>query len=323
MPELFDSPDGVSAEERLLCLVLALLPSDRGMSKADIFATVRGYRDEFRAQGATEALNRKFDRDKDDLKSLGIPLTTSETDNPADAVYSIPKSEYSFSFTERELALLTAAGAVWSESAHSNEVREAQIRLAAADADGHDLVAYAPRVEMHDQAYGPVARAITDGRVITFPYLKPGESKYEQRVVSPLALVDYDGRWHLLAYDHKRNAERTFLLRRIVGKVGNLTGAPQATPTPATQSEFTAHLDALWDSLTATIRVTPETKAASVLGKRRGTVIAGDTYTVHFLDEAVFADELCEYGAEAVVAEPTSLRAAVVARLERLVSDHA
>jgi proteasome accessory factor B len=323
VPEQYDNLRSVSAEERLLCLVLALLPSERGMSKNDIFSNVRGYRDEFLRDGATEALNRKFDRDKDDLKSLGIPLRTSETENPADAVYFIPSHEYTFQFDERELALLTAAGAVWSESAHSTEVREASVRLAAADADGDDLSAYAPRIAMHEGSYSEFAKTIADGTVVSFPYLKPGEAKYEQRVVSPLALTNYDGRWHLLAYDHNRDAERTFLLRRVVGKVSPLKGAPLRRPDASTQADFHAHLDELWGRLTATIRVTPKSKAAGVLRNRRDTEVAGNTYTVHYLDEAVFADELCEYGAEAIVLEPASLRAAVIERLERLVSDHA
>jgi proteasome accessory factor B len=82
------------------------------------------------------------------------------------------------------------------------------------------------------------------------------------------------------------------------------------------------HLNKLWASLTATVRVAPLTKAAVSLANRKDTVVDGDVYTVHFLDEAVFADELCEYGTEAIVLEPESLRNAVIERLERLVDDH-
>jgi proteasome accessory factor B len=85
---------------------------------------------------------------------------------------------------------------------------------------------------------------------------------------------------------------------------------------------FIEHLDALWDSLSATIRVTPNTKAAMNLVHRRGTEVDGDMYTIHYLDEAVLADELCEYGAEAIVLEPASLRSAVIDRLRQLESDH-
>ena len=319
-----ENKDGVvSAEERLFCLLLALLPSDRGMSKLDIFTHVRGYRDEFRQTGATDSLNKKFERDKDELKSIGIPLKTSDTDNPADAVYSIAQKDYEFSFTPAELSLLTAASAVWSESAHSVDANEALIRLAAAD--GRDPVAAdaAPRVETHDAAYPEIASAVTKNQVVRFPYLKPGQAKYEIRTVTPLSVVNYDGRWHVLAFDQDREAERTFLLRRIVGKVSPLSSVtPAQKPDMRSATLFVAHLNKLWDSLSATVRVTPKTKAAIALANRRGTKVTGDVFTIHYLDEAVLADELCEYGAEAVVLTPESLRDAVIDRLRRLESDH-
>jgi len=320
-----DKFDGnVSAEERLFCLLLALLPSDRGMSKADIFTNVRGYRDEFGETGATDSLNKKFERDKEELKSMGIPLKTSEPENPADAEYFIPSDEYTFSFSAAELSLLTAASAVWSESAHSVEASEARLRLLAADGVDSAAANLAPRIDTHDVAYPSVAEAITKNQVVRFPYLKPGQAKYEVRTVTPLSVVNYDGRWHLLAFDHDREAERTFLLRRIVGKVLPVSHAtPAQKPDTRAANLFVRHLNELWDSLEATIRVTPGTKASVALSNRRSTTIDGDTYTIHYLDEAVLADELCEYGAEAIVLSPLSLRNAVIARLERLAGDHA
>ena len=316
--------DQVPAEERLWCLLLALVPSRRGMSKAEIFENVRGYREEFAATGATDALNKKFDRDKDELKSMGIPLVTSDDENPADAVYSISESDYEeLQFTPAEISLLTAASAVWRESAHSSEAREARIRLLATGVDDDaSLEAFAPRIDTRDTAYPAVVDAVTSRTAISFPYLKPGEAKAEVRRVSPIAIVNYDGRWHLLAYDHNRDAERTFLLRRIVGKVSTI-GASEIVPDMRAANIFTRHLIDLWNSLSATITVTPGTKAAVALANRNGTVVSGDSYTVHYLDEAVFADELCEYGAEAIVIEPQSLRDAVIDRLTRLAVDHA
>lgn len=303
--------------------MLALVPSSRGMSKQEIFETVRGYREEYLNKGASDALNKKFDRDKDELKSMGIPLTTSETENPADAVYSISESDYEeLSFTAAEIPLLTAASAVWRESAHSADAREAKMRLLAADvSDDAQLAAFAPRLDTHDVAYAPIADALTSGSDVSFPYLKPGDLKPMLRHVTPLGLAIFDGRWHLRAFDHDRDAERTFLLRRVVGKVVK-TGPSEKEREPRAGNILSAHLTELWNSLTATVRVAPKSKAAGVLANRNGTEVNGDLYTVHYLDEAVFADELCEYGAEAIVLEPASLRDAVIARLERLVADH-
>ena len=314
----------VSAEERLWCLIVALVAYNRGMSKHEIFDNVRGYRDDYHKSGVTPALDKMFENDKKRIKGLGIPLTTSDVENPADAVYSISESDYkSLQFSESEIALLTAAGAMWRDTAFTSDVREARIKLLAADAAGDpDLIAFVPSIHTAEDSYGVISEAIVEGRTISFPYLKPGETKPALRTVSPLSLLNFDGRWHLLTFDHDRDAERTFLLRRIVGKVVVL-GPALRRPTESTTHQFGEHLTALWDSLSATVRVSPHTKAAVALRNRQGTTVEGDTYTVHYSDEAVFADELCEYGAEAVVLAPPTLRSAVIGRLERLVDDHA
>lgn len=313
----------VSPEERLWCLIMALVSSGRGLSKNEIFKDVRGYREDFRTTGPSQALDKMFEYDKKHIKTLGIPLTTSVTENPADAVYSISESDYeALQFSDFDVTLLTAAGAMWRDSALANDAREARMKLLAADVDGDSQFdSLVPHIHTAEDSYAVLSEAILDGKSISFPYLKPGQFKPEMRYVSPLSIVNFDGRWHLLAFDDDRGAERTFLLRRIVGKV--VTGKPaEVRPDSTTTSRFSAHLTDLWNSLTATIRVAPQTKAAVALKNRSGTDIDGDLYTVHYIDEAVFADELCEYGAEAIVLEPQSLRDAVITRLETLVADH-
>ncbi|CAB4597509.1 MAG: WYL domain-containing protein [Actinobacteria bacterium] len=318
----------VPAEERTYCLLLALISEPYGLSKAMIYKSVRGYREDFLSSGVTDALEKKFERDKRELRSMGIPLMTSNHENPADQVYSISESDYEqLSFTDAEISLLTAASAVWSESALSSDARELKIRLLANDvATVAHLEAHAPRIETRDASYPSIANALESNSRIAFNYLKPGQFKPEKRVVSPLALVNYDGRWHLLAHDYERDAERTFLLRRIVGEVQDVrvkeSDPPAVDPRPRAGNELIVHLNELWRSLTATVRVAPQTKAAVSLANRKDTVVDGDVYTVHYLDEAVFADELCEYGVEAIVLEPQSLRDAVISRLERLADDH-
>ena len=320
--------DEVPAEERTYCLLLALISDPYGLSKATIFGSVRGYREEFGRDGASSALEKKFERDKDELRSMGIPLKTSNHDNPADQVYTISEADYEhLTFTDAEISLLTAASAVWSESALSSDARELRVRLRANDVttEAH-LEAHAPRIETRDAVYPSIADALASHSRISFNYLKPGQFKPERRIVTPLGLVNFDGRWHLLAHDYGRDSERTFLLRRIVGEVNRVrVGAgdpPDVEKSPRAGNELVIHLKQLWASLTATVRVTPGTKAAVSLGNRKDTSVKGEVYTVHYLDESVFADELCEYGVESIVLDPPSLRDAVISRLERLVADH-
>ena len=54
--------------------------------------------------------------------------------------------------------------------------------------------------------------------MVNFDYLKPGEESPRTRRVQPLALVEYEGRWHVFGVDLGVGAERTFLLQRVVGR---------------------------------------------------------------------------------------------------------
>ena len=58
--------------ERLINLTIALLATKRYLTKSEIFNTVEGY------EGSAESKERMFERDKDDLRSLGIEMPPEE-----------------------------------------------------------------------------------------------------------------------------------------------------------------------------------------------------------------------------------------------------
>ncbi|MCU1444053.1 MAG: hypothetical protein JWQ59_2203, partial [Cryobacterium sp.] len=98
MPPTPQKPTQVTVEERLFSLVLALLATETGLTKADILSTVQGYRHRYRLGGDNASLERQFERDKDDIRELGIPLETIEPpDEPGSnhsLRYRIPKGLY-------------------------------------------------------------------------------------------------------------------------------------------------------------------------------------------------------------------------------------
>src|SRR5690242_12387048 len=72
------SPASASAEktERLLNLILALKSARRPVSKQKIRESLPAY-----AQASSvEAFDRMFERDKDELREMGIPITTTVID---------------------------------------------------------------------------------------------------------------------------------------------------------------------------------------------------------------------------------------------------
>ncbi|HNP16377.1 MAG TPA: WYL domain-containing protein, partial [Terrimesophilobacter sp.] len=129
----------VPVEERLFSLVLALLATDQGLTKGQILSTVQGYRQRFSPNRDNANLERQFERDKDDIRELGVPIETLEplgqAGNNQNLRYRIPRGEYELprdiSFTAEETALLGLAAMVWREGSLSDESRRAIIKLKA------------------------------------------------------------------------------------------------------------------------------------------------------------------------------------------------
>lgn len=313
----------IPVEERLFSLVLALLATRQGLTKAEILSTVQGYRQRYSASGGNAALERQFERDKDDIRELGVPLETIESPGQAGnnqlLRYRIPKGRYDLpadiDFTPQELTLLSLAATVWREGSLSAESRRALLKLRSLGTESDEpLLGYAPRVRVRDAAFAPLSAALERHAVVRFSYLKPGDRSARARAVAPLALVQHEGRWHLFALDCDAHAERTFLLSRIVGEV-TVTDTDSAVPPGDHAAHAIAQLDRLWQDNVADIEVGAGTDAAVRFGNRYGA--DGPIIQVHYTDLDILADELAGFGPEVFVHAPKELRAAVLARLRR------
>lgn len=328
-------PAKITPQERLLSLIVALMASGRGLTKEQVLSTVSGYR-EARDEGRSQdALERMFERDKEELRALGVPLHTvgdpTDPDDLREARYRIPKTEYvlpeDLTFTAAEIAVLNLAGAVWSEESVSADAQSAlrKIRALGLDVD-EPIIGFAPRVSLRDPAFPALRRANEEGRVVRFTYVKPGDESPRLRRVSPLAIFEYEGRWHVYGIDRDIDEERTFLLSRIVGPVELTRETFEAAEREGAGARALEQLGEVAARNEATIEVMPETEAALRL-RRRGTV-EGDPrqehrVRVHYVDVHILADELASYGPEVRVLAPEELRVEVVARLERVVALHA
>ncbi|HZZ56072.1 MAG TPA: DNA-binding transcriptional regulator, partial [Trebonia sp.] len=101
--------------ERLLSIVVLLLSSRRYLTAEEIRAAVSGYPDEH------EAFKRMFERDKEELRELGIPLETG-VNNALDEEpgYRIKKQDYELPeirLEADEAAVLGIASRVWQSAA--------------------------------------------------------------------------------------------------------------------------------------------------------------------------------------------------------------
>ena len=321
----------VNPEDRLFHLILALMATSQGLTKDQILTTVRGYREDTEAGMARESIERRFERDKDSLRELGIPLEAlippEEDGNNKSTLYRIPKGDYDLPedvvFSSRDIALLNLAAAVWREGSLSRDAKMAQIKLASLGAlVDETLLGFAPILSTREPALATLREAIDKSIQVSFSYLKPGDTTAAIRTISPWALVNHEGRWHVMGHDSLSNQERTFLLRRIVSTVSTLAATPAIQGPDGIADRALAELQEVYDQNTATLQVKAGTDAASALRARAGTESREGALIVHFTDAAVFANELTSWGSDVVVLNPPELRNQVIANLEALVRAH-
>lgn len=320
----------VNPEDRLFHLILALMATRSGLTKEHILSTVRGYREDTESGMARESLERRFERDKDALRELGIPLEATippeDDGNNKNTFYRIPKGEYDLpegvEFTGRDIALLNLAATLWREGTLSKEAHIATRKLQSFGVRiDEPLLGFAPLISTRDPALTVLRDALERGLQVEFEYLKPGESVASRRQVSPLALVNHEGRWHLYSHETSSTQNKTFLLRRIVSSVTILSEAAVAGAEGVAEDALADLVD-LYEKQSATLSVAQDSDAWSALSQRRGTQIGEGELRVHYTDVDIFAGELSSFGDDVMVLEPADLRDRVIAHLRKLVAHH-
>jgi len=221
--------------ERLVNLTIALLATKRYLTKSEIFRTIEGY------EGAPEAMERMFERDKDDLRSLGISIELGTFDPifEDEAGYRITPSSYQLNLGEldgTDIALLSIAASAWTGAALERESTSALIKLASMglDSDSEALSLLAPRVSGTDGNFSLLTDAIIRRSEIEFTYVSSDLSKNLRRV-APYSMRGQAGSWYLVGLDIEKNSLRTFRLDRIsseviVGKKSNVYVIPENIP---------------------------------------------------------------------------------------------
>jgi len=205
--------------ERLVNLTIALLATKRYLTKSEIFRTVEGY------EGAPEAMERMFERDKDDLRSLGIAIELGTFDPlfEDEAGYRITPSSYQLDLGEldgTDIALLSLAASAWSGAALERESTSALIKLSSMgiESDSEALSLLTPLVSVTSENFALITDAIIRRSEIQFEYVSTDLSTQVRRI-APYSMRGQSGSWYLVGLDREKDSLRTFRLDRIISEV--------------------------------------------------------------------------------------------------------
>ncbi|MEP6759924.1 MAG: WYL domain-containing protein [Sporichthyaceae bacterium] len=312
--------------ERLLNLVICLLATRQFISKDQIRSAVPQYAD----CRTDDAFERMFERDKEEVREMGIPLETGS--NSAwfedEVGYRVDRAAYALpevSFEPDELAVLGLASRVWQQATLAGPASRALLKLKAAgvEPDESSLVGIEPRVRTSEPAFEPIYAAVRDRRPVSFPYRAARTGKLAERLLEPWGIVSWHGRWYAVGHDRDRDATRVFRLSRVAGPV-TLLGEPGDVVVPD-KVDFRAQVAALAeDQPRAEARVRARAGAGVALRRRATSETSGegwDELVVPFGDAEALAQEVAGYGADVVALEPPELRAAVVRRLQAVLGE--
>lgn len=331
--------------ERLLNLLIALLHTRRPLTKSEIRRAMPEY-----AEGSAEAFDRTFERDKADLRALGVPITTAPVDAGFDDEegYRVDPAEYALPelvVDADELRLLGVAARVWGQASLAGAAQRALQKVSADAPDAVDDTVLTPTAEdpgvglqpvirTPEAAFTPLRRAIADRRAVTFDYHRSGADPTRRRV-QPWTLLLRRGRWYVTGHDSDRDAPRIFRLDRITGPVRS-TGPAGAVEVPADHDPsamLTAHSS---DPQTLEARITVRPGGGGVL-RRLAEVIepvpgaAGgapeaaphaELLVLREADRSRITGQVAELAPDVLGVEPAELRRQVVERWEAAASAH-
>jgi len=305
--------------ERLLNLTMALLATRRYLTKAEIFERVAGYK------GTPEANDRMFERDKDDLRELGIPLVTGGSDPLLDLEdgYRIDAKTYSLpaiSFTPREASVVTLAAQIWREMSFANPAQSALLKLRAAGEDfvGDEL--FEAHLSGMEPSFPNVWEAVKEQRRISFDYRRR-DGQISHRRVEPWGVLSWHGAWYLVGMDLERRASRVFRLSRFTSEARFISGAAAFLVPDGLDLRNEISQSEGDETQTAVLRVA---KDRCIALRRAASATKSldeewDEIEISFSDLESFAREILWLGQNVVVVKPPELRAKVINSLMAVV----
>ena len=306
--------------ERLINLTIALLATKRYLTKSEIFRTVEGY------EGSAETKERMFERDKDDLRNLGITIDVGSFDPlfSDEAGYRIKSENYQLDLgevTSTEISLLSLAAEAWQGAAFEDAAQSAILKLSSigVPADPIDIPGLSPKLSNSSTDLVAITDVIAHSNYLHFDYLSPNLEAQERTIV-PIALSNRSGFWYVSGVDQEIQEVRTFRLDRIIGAIEVLKNK--------SAFEFPADFDFDLVNVTAPNRLAVidvrkgKGHALRTLSESTKDLGEWDQIKVPIHSIQTLAAEILWHGEDVFVHQPTDLREYIVEQLQALVTNH-
>ncbi|MFC8046008.1 helix-turn-helix transcriptional regulator [Nocardia sp. NPDC057353] len=318
----------ISKVERLMNLVIALLSTRQFLPAERIRTSVAGYED----SASDEAFSRMFERDKNELRDLGIPLEVGPVGRFTSVEgYRINRDAYELpeiDLTSEEAAAVAVAVQMWEspELAAAAEGALLKLRAAGVHVETDAAIASVPAVPARTRGSEPVLNkllgAVDAGRAVRFEHRARFDAPYLMRDVEPWGVVTHRGRWYLVGHDRDRDAVRTFRLSRIGDDITahgpeNAVRKPDGVDLREVVARVTGDSPvvgtaAVWvaEGRGRELRRRGTVTGTKVLAGRPGEVVELPVRSYGWLARLITG-----LGADALVLGPDELRTDVVARL--------
>lgn len=322
-------------------LTIMLLVSRRFVSRAEIQQRIEGYRDL-----SQSAFERAFERDKDELRALGVPIETGSNDPLLDLEegYRIRRQDFELpavEFSTDEAAVLALAANVWQEVSAADQVNAALTKLGASQQHNEDrLHALVPSIGPREPAFDVIKQALQENREVSFDYREIDR----RRTVQPWQLAMRGRAWYLYGFDVDRGEPRLFKLSRFASKpvlgkrhAGQIPVATQIADRFAELDEDLTLLLAIRDGAGAPFRRSGQAldRNESACDQPLAADQAADSDLA--LELAIpqgyslwrvrqrrlgLVESIASFGSDVIVLAPADVRAEVIEHLRRVVAQH-
>jgi proteasome accessory factor B len=296
--------------ERLINLTLALLATKRHLTKSEIFKAVAGY------SGSPETMERMFERDKDELRSLGIEIEVKGIDPlfEDEQGYLIRSETFQLrdnEFSKEELLYLTMAANLWHDTALGSDSKAALLKIQSLSGPIESDAVNTPALRDSESAalLSSAFEAVDAEQLIKFGY------KGKDRTAQPFGLYTKDGFWYLVARED--NEVKSFKLLRIEGKIVKEGKAGSFKKPP--EFDLIKFLSNSRSEQEILAQVLVRKEQAHVLRSKYSTREIDDEWDlmlIPYIYEQEIIETILWYGTNVIVDSPASLRSEVISRLK-------